>query len=223
MATKIYLIRHGESVANQEDVFLGHTDLDLTEKGRRQAEKTAVFLKEIPVDVIYSSDLKRAYHTALATAEAKGLPVITDRELREIYAGDWENKSFKELMEEFCESFDLWIENIGSAYCDNGETVKELQKRFVNAVERIAKENDGKTVLIFTHATPVRVFGAYAAGLQEERMKEIPWPGNASVTSAEYESGRFKLIWYSRNDFLGEIATELPDKAEYTDRREEEK
>ena len=45
MATKLYLIKHGESQANQKDVFLGHTDLGLTERGRKQAMKTAEFFQ----------------------------------------------------------------------------------------------------------------------------------------------------------------------------------
>lgn len=210
MATKIYLIRHGESQANQKDVFLGHTDLDLTEKGLQQAIKTAEYLKDIPVDAIYSSDLLRAYHTALCTARVKGLDVVKDKELREIYAGDWENKSFLELFEQFKETFSLWVTDIGNAYCDHGETVQELQKRFLSAVERLAKENDGKTILIFTHATPIRVFKAAADGLTPAQMKEVPWAGNASVTYAEYDNGSFCVREYSRNDFMGEIATELP-------------
>ena len=56
--TKIYFIRHGESQANAQNVFIGHTDLDLTEKGHKQAQKTAEFLKDVSVDKIYSSDLK---------------------------------------------------------------------------------------------------------------------------------------------------------------------
>ena len=61
---KLYFIRHGESLANQKDVFIGQYDFDLTEKGRKQAEMVADYLKDVKVDAIYSSDLLRAYHTA---------------------------------------------------------------------------------------------------------------------------------------------------------------
>ena len=52
--TKIYLIRHGESEANSKNVFIGHTDLDITEKGHLQAEATALYLKDVHADVITS-------------------------------------------------------------------------------------------------------------------------------------------------------------------------
>ncbi len=72
--TRIYMVRHGQSQANERDVFLGHTDLDLTKKGREQALATAKYLSSLPIDHLYSSDLKRAYHTAQATAELLDMP-----------------------------------------------------------------------------------------------------------------------------------------------------
>ena len=99
--TEIYLIRHGESQANERDVFLGHGDLDLTEKGKKQAELTAEYLKACHFDVIYSSDLLRAYHTAEATAKKVGLPIVKDERLREIDAGEWDFKTFDDLEKEY--------------------------------------------------------------------------------------------------------------------------
>ena len=64
LKTKIYFIRHGESLGNAARKILGHTDLDLSELGYRQAFATAEHLKDIHIDVIYSSDLMRAMHTA---------------------------------------------------------------------------------------------------------------------------------------------------------------
>ena len=73
MTTTFYLIRHGESLANAQNRLCGHADWDLTERGREQAKRTAQLLADIPVDVVLSSDLLRAYHTAQAVAELKGL------------------------------------------------------------------------------------------------------------------------------------------------------
>ena len=103
--TEIYLIRHGESQANEKNVFIGHGDLDLTEKGKKQAELTAEYLKACHFDVIYSSDLLRAYHTAEATAKKLGLPIVKDERLREIDAGEWDFKTFDDLEKEYQESY----------------------------------------------------------------------------------------------------------------------
>ena len=207
--TRLYMIRHGQSEGNLKNLFLGHTDLDLTELGHLQAEKTAEHLATVPVDVIVSSDLKRAFNTALHTAEKKGLPVQPDTELREIFAGDWEGVPFSSLQTDFAESFSVWRGDFGASRCDGGESVAELMDRILAAVERIAKENEGKSVCIFSHATPIRIMGGMMKGLSLSEMGEFPWPTNASVTSFEYENGIFTLLEYSRDDFMGDMVTRL--------------
>ena len=69
MQTKVVIIRHGQSIANAQGICLGHTDWDLTDLGREQARIAAEHLKNEKIDAIYSSDLIRAYNTALPHAE----------------------------------------------------------------------------------------------------------------------------------------------------------
>ncbi len=208
--TQIYMIRHGQSEGNKIRAFLGHTDLDLTELGHLQAENTARFLKDIQVDVIYSSDLIRAYNTALHTTELKGMEIIRNKNLREIYAGKWENGLFAELEEIYKESYGVWLTNIGRARCDEGESTEELQKRIVSEITKIAEENEGKTVFIFTHATPIRTFKAFCDGKTLDEMKDVPWATNASVSHFEYFEGKFKVVDYGIDFFQGNELTTLP-------------
>ncbi len=209
--TKLYMIRHGESQANEKNVFLGFTDLDLTEKGKEQAKKTAAYLQNVGADAVYASDLLRAYHTAEATATLVGLPVQKTAGLREIFAGEWENQSFDDLEKRYAESYGVWIRDIGLSCPDGGESVEKLQQRVVAELESIAKANEGKTVLVFTHATPIRCFAAYCKKQSLAEMKTTPWAGNASVSVFTYENGEFSLVEYGVNDFLGDIATKLPE------------
>lgn len=209
--TKIYFIRHGESEGNKRDAFLGHTDLDLSPIGYKQAKLTAKFLKDIPCDAIYSSDLKRAYNTAVETSKLKGMQIIKNKNLREIFAGKWENQLFCTLEEEYKDTYKLWLENIGKAKCDEGESVEELQNRFVSEVEKIAKENMGKTVFIFTHATPIRVLKAKCDNATLDEIKNISWATNASVTIVEYKNDKLEMVEYSKDSFLGEFVTALPE------------
>lgn len=213
MSVTVYLIRHGESEANRRDAFLGHGDLNLTQTGKKQARVTAGYLYSnfSKPNAIYSSDLKRAYDTAQETAELFHMPVIKEKELREIDAGLWENVTFKQLRKNFRESFSIWTENIGLAGCDGGETVKQLQKRIVSAVERIAKKYENGAVFLFCHATPIRVFAAHCLKKAPEEIKDVPWPANASVTKAEYDGKQFRLIDYSQDGFMGELITKLPE------------
>ena len=210
-STHIYLIRHGESQANERDAFIGHTDLDLTEKGHIQAEKTVEFLMGVDADVIYSSDLIRAYHTAEHTAKMKDMEIIKSKSLREIYAGEWEDKTFCELEEEYAKDYGVWIKNIGRAVCNGGESVEDMAKRVVNEFGKIVRENEGKTIFIFSHGTPIRVLMALWEGKTLDELKDVPWALNSSVTHVEYAEGKVIVHSYSDVSHLGDIATYLPD------------
>lgn len=213
MATTIYMMRHGESEANERDVFLGHGDLKLTQRGREQASMTAAFLKnEIGrPDAVYSSDLLRAYETGKCTADQFDMQVVKDKELREIDAGKWDFLTFSQLENEFAESYYVWTHNIGQARCDGGESVEQLQNRVACAVERIAKRHDNQVVFIFSHATPIRAFAAYCLKKTRDEIKDVPWAANASVTKVTYHEGTFQLEEYSRDDFMGDLVTALPE------------
>ena len=209
--TKIYLVRHGQSEANLMDVFLGQENMDLTALGHEQAERTADYLKNIHIDRIYASDLTHAYHTAEHTAKKKDLPIIKNVGIRELDAGKWEKLPFPELPKRFPDDWKLWTENIGRSRCTGGESVAEVQERVAHEIELLARENDGKTICLFSHATPIRTFVCKIEGRTLDEIKDRPWPSNASVTEVDYENGVFKLIKYSEDSFMGGISTALPD------------
>lgn len=207
MCTNLYVVRHGQSQGNLHDLFLGHTDMPLTELGFEQAALTANHLDNIPVDAIYSSDLARAYQTAQVTAQRKGLPVITNPALRELYAGQWEGQPYYQLQEHWPEAFQTWETDFGNSYCPGGETVLQMQNRITAAVEKIARENPGRSVCIFSHAVAIRALSAAWLNLSPEELQDHPWATNSSVTHAIYQDGKFTLIEYSRDDFMGNKCT----------------
>ena len=200
--TKIYLIRHGESEANSKHVFIGHTDLDITEKGHLQAEAAAQYLKDIHADVIYSSHLIRAYNTALHTARVKNMDVIKTEKLREIYAGLWETLTMAELDEKYPEDREVWKYNVGMSRPTGGESFIEVRDRIDIALREIAEANEGKSVFCFTHAAVIRSVSAYYMGYSPEETKNIPWGDNASVTELTYENGKFTVVRYAYDEHL---------------------
>jgi len=209
--TKILLVRHGQSKANLEEIFVGHTDATLSDKGKIQAEKTAEFVvSNYNVEKIYSSDLSRAYETAKPIAEKLGKEIIADKNLREIYGGEWEGIPFADMPKKHPEECKIWLFDIGNATCPGGESVKELQKRAGEAIEKIAKENEGKTVVVATHATVVRVLYCLYSGISADEMKNVPWVSNASVTELSYENGKITVLKSGIDEHLKELKTELP-------------
>ena len=204
------MIRHGFSEANKGRQFAGHSDFPLTDIGRKQAELVGEALRDEKIDAIYSSDISRAYDTAKPIAASHSLEIITHTGLREIYAGEWEGLDFDTLNEKYGESFGLWRRDLGNACPDGGESIAQLFDRVIAALCEIAKENEGKTVCITTHATPVRAVTVASMGGSYADMSKVEWTPNASINLFEYEDGRFTAIYLDRIDHLGALSTFLP-------------
>lgn len=208
--TKVYFVRHGESVSNLMTQFAGSLDMPLTEKGRAQADATAVFLQDIPFVAVYASDLSRAYDTGSAIALSHNVPIFGTDQLREIYAGDWEGKQYCQLENEYPDSYGIWRRQIGLAECPNGETVAQLQARVHAFVEKTVQKHPNETICIATHATPIRVMECVWTQTPLSQMHTIPWVSNASVTIAEYDAmGNGRLLKRDIHDHLGHLHTVL--------------
>ena len=92
--TTIYLIRHAEAEGNRYRRCHGWYDSTITDNGYRQIKALEKRFQDVPVDAVYSSDLFRTMTTARAICLPKGLPLRTRRDLREIYMGEWEDRSW---------------------------------------------------------------------------------------------------------------------------------
>lgn len=209
--TTIIVVRHGQSVSNLEKRFTGQFETPLTELGHAQAEATARYLDSFRIDRIYASDLSRAMDTARHTAVRQGLDIIPTKEFREINAGLWEAKEYSFLRATYPESYERWLTDVGRAHPDGGESTAALAERVLTALDRIRMENRGKTVAIFTHATPVRMMGCRWLGIDPADAASVPFCTNASVSVVEYEDdGSFHLIKYGYDEHQGEHKTNLP-------------
>ena len=209
--TTIYLVRHGESTANKEGLFLGQKNRDLTETGHIQAEKTAEFLSNAQIDKIFASDLVRAVQTAEHLAVKKGLPVTQDKGIREIDGGEWDFKKFTDLPTLYPDEYGKWLTDLGHARCVGGESFVEAKERVYSAMERIAKANDGKTIAVYSHGTAIQAFISKIRGVDLSRIRQDqPYATNASVTTLIYDNGKFTIEKYSQDEFLGDLVTALP-------------
>lgn len=205
MKTTIILIRHGESLANAVGVYLGHTDWDLSERGAQQAQVVAEYLADRQIDRIFSSDLIRAYNTALPHGVRHGLAVERRVALREIYLGDWEGRPVAELDSEYPEQFSVgWRKCFGTCKVPGGESVPELAERIYRELCTIGEECRGMTVLVATHAAAIRALWGKATGTAPEEVADaIPFPRNASITTLTYENGRLTPVEYGFDEYFG--------------------
>ena len=191
--TTLLLVRHGESEANRRDLFAGFYDAQLESHGEMQASVTARYIADnYDVDAVYASDLKRAYKTGQIIAEQLQVPIFAEQGLREINGGAWEGLEFHKLSSLYPREFGVWQSDLGSAGCPGGETVQALAERIMAALERIARENPDRTIVIATHATPIRVAMTMVKYGTLQRMKDVDWVSNASVTRITYDHG----VWH---------------------------
>lgn len=150
----IYIVRHGQSVANAEGKY--GMDSDLTEKGREQAREAAKNFKDIHFDAILSSPLKRAHETAQIIAKEHELAVSTREALRERKEGVLEGRMYEEMREELKDLYEMRYsvpyEKWKTVQLAEGyETDEELMGRFITEIREIAVAYPGKTVLIGSH------------------------------------------------------------------------
>lgn len=175
-ALHLYLLRHGEPVA--AELFYGHADVPLSERGLQQADAAARALEDVRLDAIYASDLQRAARGAelvAAYGEARPRPVLL-AELREMHLGVLEQLSYADARARLPElagrSYDDMLDY---RMPDGGESVRDLAERVVPCVtglivrharrERPAAGAATPAIAIVAHNTVNRVLLACAAGL----------------------------------------------------------
>lgn len=211
MKTKILLVRHGQSEANLLNLFAGHRGYPLTALGHEQAERTANYLKQMySVDIVYSSDLPRAFQTAEHIALKFGLPVITDARFREIYGGDWEDALLDQLITRFPEDFCRWKNDIGNSCCTNGEAPVAVGNRVYNALLDIASKYEGKCIVVMTHAVALRAALWKISGAPVSAMQQTVFGSNCCVNELVCDNGIISAVHLNYVDHLIGCETKLP-------------
>ncbi len=212
MEIKFILIRHGQSLGNANNIYLGHTDLDLSEVGKAQAKTAAEHFRDEDISAIYSSDLIRAYNTAVPHAELHSLEIHVSEKLREVNIGLWEGKNVTELKEKWYKEFQVeWKGRFGSATPPSGEPVFSAGKRMYDELMSIAKSCDGK-ILVTSHAAIIRAFWCYASSIEpSEWAKYVPFPANASASFVAFDGEKLIPLKYSFDDYLNDNKIILPD------------
>ncbi|WP_405146359.1 bifunctional RNase H/acid phosphatase [Sphaerisporangium sp. NBC_01403] len=162
-ATSLLLLRHGETPFSVERRFSGTGDPELTPKGLAQAEAAAARLSGKPyeIDVIVASPLRRARQTGEAVASRTGLKVTVDEGLREVDFGAWEGHTFTEIQRRWPDELAAWLAD-PSVAPPGGESFEQAALRVGEAKDRLLLEHGGKTVLVVSHVTPIKLLLRFA-------------------------------------------------------------
>ena len=155
-ATRLLLLRHGQTELSVQRRYSGRGDPALTELGQRQAEAAGRYLGQRGgIAAVISSPLQRAYGTAAAAGQALGLDVTADDDLIETDFGAWEGLTFAEAAERDPELHHRWLRDT-SIEPPGGESFDDVMARVCRARERIIERYQGATVLVVSHVTPIK-------------------------------------------------------------------
>ncbi len=185
----IYVIRHGQSVVNVERTLrCKKLAGDLTKRGRKQATKAGVWLKDKSIDRILASAFHRAEQTATIIADHLDLKVTIDARLGEMDCGDFEGKSDKESWKQWSKIYNRWKQGDFGARYHGGESYREGYDRLSACLREI---NPDENMVLVSHGGITRTVIPYlcvnAAALQ--RVEHLSNTG--MILLEPYGDGRF--------------------------------
>lgn len=169
---KLYIMRHGETAWNADNRILGATDIPLNEKGREQALKAAERMKDIDIDVIYTSQLSRAMETGLAVAALqKDCTVFHEQCLNEHDFGVFEGQDRRS------EEYQMEKRNCFKRY-PGGESFLDVAARVYPFIKGLISDPQlkDKSVLIVSHGGICRVITSFFRDMENEEFVTFAMP-----------------------------------------------
>lgn len=171
--SRLLLVRHGDTELNSAERFWGQTDVELSATGIKQAEKLRDRLAAQKIDVIYTSNLRRASVTAEIIASSHQLDIITCAELREINFGELEGLTFKEISQLYPELTKSWSNRSLTLKFPGGESADELNNRVSKFLRRLKKHTLEETILIVAHSGTLRLLVCNLLRIELRHRRQI--------------------------------------------------
>lgn len=207
--TKFYLVRHAEAEGNLYRRVHGWYDSLITDNGYRQIAALTARFQDIPIDVVYSSDLFRTMTTAGAVWKTHGLELHTRSDLREISVGVWEDRTWGDLERNEPQEMERFNHAAPDFQVEGSETFGQLQSRMTKAILQIAEAHPGQTVAVFSHGTAIRCLLGAIRGLKPGQLDGLGHSDNTAVTCLEVENGQFRIVFENDNSHLPEEISTL--------------
>ena len=211
--TRVLAIRHGETAWNVDTRIQGKLDIGLNEKGRDQAQRLGAALAKSqaqqPITAIYSSDLWRAYDTALAISKAIHVPVVSDEGLRERGFGVFEGKTFDEIAQLWPDQSQRWRARDPDFAPEGGESLTQFRDRILSASQALTARHPGEQIALVAHGGVMDVLyrAATGQGIQAPRTWSL---GNAVINRLLWSPTAFTLVGWNDAQHLEDAAMDEP-------------
>lgn len=206
-ATRLVVIRHGETLWNRATRIQGHTDISLSALGLAQAERLAQALADEQLAAIYASDLSRARQTAEAVAAPHGLPVRQDSGLRERAFGRFEGLSWQEIDQGYPEDAARWRRREPDFPVGGGESLLAFSARCLDAARRAAAAHPGQTIALVAHGGVLDCLyrAATRVALDAPRSWQL---GNATINRLLATPEGFTLVGWNDDQHLAGLSAD---------------
>ncbi|MBN2076008.1 MAG: histidine phosphatase family protein [Dehalococcoidales bacterium] len=204
--TEIFLVRHGETEWNANEIFRGRADITLNEKGVVQAKLLGDYLKKSRLEAVYSSPLERAARTAERIAKPHSLDVRIEPALIDIDYGEWQGMPLTEVKKIYKNLYIKWEASPEKVKFPGGESLDDVRNRSIAAVNKIVKKHKG-TVTLVSHRVVNKVLICSLLGLDNSHFWNIRQE-TCGISSFLYEEGEFILTKHNDTSFLGNLSGE---------------
>jgi broad specificity phosphatase PhoE len=190
--TSVYLVRHGQTAWNREEIFRGRTDISLNEVGFREAELVGEYLKGKDIHVIYSSPLLRARETARRIAQVFNLKVRPLEGIIDMSFGKWEGRPLKEVQIYDKELYLQWREKPHLVRLPEGETLDEVRVRAMAAIEGVIRYHHGMNIVLVSHRVINKVIICGVLGTDNSHFWQIG-QDTAAINLIQFKEGKYIL------------------------------
>jgi len=203
--TQIYLVRHGQTQWNKEQVFRGTIDVPLNECGQEEARLTGEALRDRPIRAVYTSPLVRASETAAAIAGIHGLEVQTLQGLTDLSFGEWQGVPHSTVMERYPDLYRRWLEEPHRVTFPGGDDITTLQSRAVKAVKQTVSSHPEDTIVMVSHRVVNRVLVCGLVGIDLSHFWQIG-QDTAAINTLTWSKERFILVCLNDTCHLREVS-----------------
>jgi probable phosphoglycerate mutase len=210
-ATRICLVRHGETSWNAEKRIQGNIDVGLNETGLAQAEAAAQWLSPLPIEALYSSDLQRARQTAQRLAGALQLVPILRPEFRERRYGLFEGLTYEQSRTRYPDVYQLFEERVPDFVIPyGGESLRQLHLRVSAGLRRLVDEHPGQTIAVVTHGGVLDIVNRLVRGTSLNQPRDFLIP-NAGINWVGATADCWRMEAWGVTDHLAMVGLdELP-------------
>lgn len=202
--TRIFIVRHTETVGNIEKRLTGRQDYEVTPRGEKLIQKLTTELSNIKFDKIYSSTSGRAIKTVENLAELNNLEIETKEDLCEMYFGKYDGWKWEDVNRIQPEIKQRQNEINEIAGIEDQETMEHVADRMDKCIRNIVQTNIGKTILISSHGVAIEAFLRKISGIPFNQEREKFCQYNVAINELEYKNDKFKIIQLANIDYLNE-------------------